>query len=182
MFNLQKRGTLCFESNNGKLMLQKLILDNTPGNTGFLLWLYNYCFTGILQYSLKLKSTKYYLTAFRDNGSLKMFQNTYDVGSLIQIIIDTVTNEFQCNATHYCIKFLRCMCDIPNNLRQKIMRKHKPYAHKQLIANKEKQNYDQMEPSLRRDNACLLWQNGTNHWSQQKSRRNCPRGCSGINL
>ena len=149
MFNLQKRGTLCFES-NGKLMLQKLILDNTPGNTGFLLWLYNYCFTGILQYSMKLKSTKYYLTAFRDDGSLKMFQNTYDVGSFIQMIIDTVTNEFQCNATHYCIKFLRCLSDIPNNLRQKIMRKHKPYAHKQLIANKEKQNYDQMEPSLKR--------------------------------
>ena len=41
-FNLEKQG---------KLLLQKLITDNTRDNTGFLMWISNYCFSCIFQHS-----------------------------------------------------------------------------------------------------------------------------------
>ena len=41
-FNLEKQG---------KLLLQKLITDNTRDNTGFLMWISNYCFSCIFQHN-----------------------------------------------------------------------------------------------------------------------------------
>jgi len=95
-FNLQKQGALPFDSCHSKLMLQKLNVSNLTGNTGFLLWFSNHCFTCIFQYDLRRKSTKYYLTTFSDDGSLKMFQNSCDAaGSFIETITDTVKAEYK---------------------------------------------------------------------------------------
>ena len=149
-FKLEKGGFLCFESSNSRLILQKLICDNMYGNTGFLLWLSNYCLACIFQYNLRIKNMKYYLITFNDDGSVKIFNNFCDVECLIEMIIDTARKELGWNEVHYCIKFLLCSCEISNTLRQKIMRKHKPYGCKQLIANREKYNYREMEPSKKR--------------------------------
>ena len=54
-FNLEKQG---------KLLLQKLITDNTKDNTGFLMWISNYCFSCIFQHNnmkTKAKSVKCYV-------------------------------------------------------------------------------------------------------------------------
>ena len=58
-FNLEKQGMLCRTSLSGKLLFRKLITDNTKDNTGFLMWISNYCFSFIFQDNyMKNKSKK----------------------------------------------------------------------------------------------------------------------------
>ena len=67
-FNLEKQG---------KLLLQKLITDNTKDNTGFLMWISNYCFRCIFQYNnmkTKAKSVKYFIIRFSPNDTLDIFE------------------------------------------------------------------------------------------------------------
>ena len=40
-FNLEKQGILCCTFLGSKLLLQKLITDNTKDNNGFLMWISN---------------------------------------------------------------------------------------------------------------------------------------------
>ena len=46
-FNLEKQRMICSTSLGSKLLLQKLITDNTKDNTGFFMWISNYCFNCI---------------------------------------------------------------------------------------------------------------------------------------
>ena len=60
--NLEKQGILCCTSLSSKLLLQKLITDNTRDNAGCLMWISNYCFSCIFQHhnmKTKAKSDKY---------------------------------------------------------------------------------------------------------------------------
>ena len=71
-FNLEKQGILCCTSLGSKLSLQKLITDNTKDNTGFLMWISNYCFSCIFQNNnmkTKAKSVKYYIIRFSPDGT-----------------------------------------------------------------------------------------------------------------
>ena len=61
--NLEKQGIPYFTSLSSKLLLQKLITDNTRDNAGFLMWISNYCFSCIFQHynmKTKAKSVKYF--------------------------------------------------------------------------------------------------------------------------
>ena len=83
-FNLEKQG---------KLLLQKLITDNTKDNTGFLMWISNYCFRCIFQYNnmkTKAKSVKYFIIRFSPNGTLDIFEKINDIDILIQSLGDIV--------------------------------------------------------------------------------------------
>ena len=71
-FNLEKQGILWCTSLGSKLLLQKLITDNTKDNTGFLMWISNYCFSCIFQHNnmkTKAKRVKYYIIRFSPNGT-----------------------------------------------------------------------------------------------------------------
>ena len=77
-FNLEKQG---------KLLLQKLITDNTKDNTGFLMWISNYCFSCIFQHNnmkTKAKSVKCFIIRFSPNGTLDIFEKMNDIDILIQ--------------------------------------------------------------------------------------------------
>ena len=77
-FNLEKQG---------KLLLQKLITDSTRDNTGFLMWISNYCFSCIFQYNnmkTKARSVKCFIIRFSPNGTLDIFEKRNDIGILIQ--------------------------------------------------------------------------------------------------
>ena len=83
-FNLEKQG---------KLLLQKLITDNTKDNTGFLMWISNYCFRCIFQYNnmkTKVKSVKYFIKRFSPNDTLDIFEKKNDIDILIQSLGDIV--------------------------------------------------------------------------------------------
>ena len=56
-FNLEKQGILYCTSLGSKSLLHKLITDNSKDNTGFLMWILNYCFSCFFQHnSMKTKA------------------------------------------------------------------------------------------------------------------------------
>ena len=153
-FTIDIEGILCCTSrsvNSRLVQLQHLITDNTKGNTGFLIWLSNYCVSCIFQNNLRNKTnTKYYLTVFSENGKCDVFQSINDINSLINAFANIVKDHFQSNEISYYIKFLSCSSQLSNVVRQKVMRKHKSLAKKRLISNREKDRYAEMEPIKKR--------------------------------
>ena len=92
-FNLEKQGILCCTSLGGKLLLQKLITGNTEDNTGFLMWISNYCFSRIFRHiNMKTitKSVKYYIIRFSPNGTLDIIVEMNDKNFLFQSLVDII--------------------------------------------------------------------------------------------
>ena len=84
-YNLEKQGILWCTSLGSKLLLQKLIKDNTKDNPGFLMWISNYWFGCIFQHNnmkTKAKSVKYYILRFIPNGTLDIFEKMNDIDFL----------------------------------------------------------------------------------------------------
>ena len=144
-FNLEKQGILSCTSFTSKLMLQALITENTNHNTGFLMWISNYCISCIFEHKIKRKTNnvKYYLLELTPDGNLKIFQNNNDLNSLIQSILDIVKNKFQSRDTEYCIKFLSCSSNFSSAVRLKVMAKHKSNSQKKLDLKRKKESYAQ---------------------------------------
>ena len=59
VFASRHQGTLVYNVVCSKHVLERLILDNSTENTGYLLLLSNYCFVCIFQYA-KRQKTKYF--------------------------------------------------------------------------------------------------------------------------
>ena len=86
-FNLEKQG---------KLLLQKLITDNTKDNTGFLMWISNYCFSCIFQHNnmkTKAKSLEYYIIRFSPHGTFDIFEKMNYIDFLIQSLVNIVKKK-----------------------------------------------------------------------------------------
>ena len=150
---MEKQGILCCTSLGSKLLLQKLITDNTKDNTGFLMWISNYCFSCIFQHNnmkTKAKSVKYYILRFIPNGTLDIFEKINDIDFLIQSLVDIVKKQFQSKDVEYCIKFICCSTNLSNAGRQKVMAKHKSHSQKEQHAKRKKESYAQMEPAMKK--------------------------------
>lgn len=155
-FNLEKQGRLCCTSFASKLVLQNLIKDNTKHNTGFLMWISNYCISCIFEHKVKGKTNtvKYYLVALNPDAKLNISQGLNNLDSLSQSLLDIIKKEFHSRDKEYCIKFLCCSSNISNATRQKVMAKHKSNGQKRLNLKRQQQNYAQMEPAIKKK--CLI--------------------------
>ena len=144
-FNLEKQG---------KLLLQKLITDNTKDNTGFLMWISNYCFSCIFQHNnmkTKAKSLEYYIIRFSPHGTFDIFEKMNYIDFLIQSLVNIVKKkQFQSKDVEYFIKFAPYSTDLSNAARQKVMAKHKSHSQKELQAKRRKESYAQMEPAMKK--------------------------------
>ena len=151
VFTAQKEGIFSCASSSSKLF-QNFILDNTRGNTGFIMWFSNYCASCIFQHNSKTKSNKYYLITFHSDGTLDEFQTVNDGNFLLQALANTVTNFNTTNNLEvaYIIRFLHCYSNLSSTLRQKVLRKHKSNRQKNLLADKRRESYANMEPSAKR--------------------------------
>ena len=133
-------------------LFQNFILDNTRGNTGFIIWFSNYCASCIFQHNSKTKSIKYYLIIFHSDGTLDEFQTVSDSNFLLQVLANTVTKINTTNNLEvaYIIRFLNCYSNLSSTLRQKVLRKHKSSKQKNSLAEKRRESYANMEPSAKR--------------------------------
>ncbi|XP_015764283.1 PREDICTED: uncharacterized protein LOC107343234 [Acropora digitifera] len=144
-FNLEKQGILSCTSFTSELILQALITENINHNTGFLMWISNYCISCIFEHKIKRKknTVKYYLLALTPDGRLKIVQNNNDLNSLTQSILDIVKTKFQSRDIEYCIKFLSCSSNFSSAVRLKVMAKHKSNSQKKLDLKRKKESYAQ---------------------------------------
>ena len=121
-FNLEKQGILCCTSLASKLVLQTLITENAKHNSGFLMWINNFCISCIFEHKIRNRTNtvKYYLLALSPDGKLDISQNTNDLDSLIQSLLNImIKNKFQSRDEKYFIKFVCCSSNISNAARQK---------------------------------------------------------------
>ena len=151
VFTAQKEGIFSCASSSSK-HFQNFILDNTRGNTGFIIWFSNYCASCIFQHNSKTKSIKYYLIIFHSDGTLDEFQTVNDSNFLLQALANTVTKINTTNNLEvaYIIRFLKCYSNLSSTLRQKVLRKHKSNRQKNSLAEKRRESYANMEPSAKR--------------------------------
>ena len=185
VFTAQKEGIFSCASSSSKLF-QNFILDNTRGNTGFIIWFSNYCASCIFQHNFKTKSIKYYLIIFHSDGTLDEFQTVNDSNFLLQALANTVTKINTTNNLEvaYIIRFLNCYSNLSSTLRQKVLRKHKTNRQKNSLAEKRRESYANMEPSVMYGNH--VWRYRWHHRISLVVRlfsyclltnQNKPRGC-----
>ena len=126
-------------------------MENTNGNTGFLIWFSNYCVGCIFQHSSKKKKPKYYLTIFHSDGTLDDCRTVNDSKFLVQAFANTVTKITETNDSEvkYSIRFLRCYSNLSSSLKQKVLRKHKSNLQKTALARKERESFAKMEPTVK---------------------------------
>ena len=89
--------------------------------------------------------------ALTNNGKLDMFENIKNMDCRIHSVFKIVKNQFQCKDVEYCITFLCCSSNLINAKRQKVMEKHKSNHQKTLHAKRQKQNYVEMEPAVKKE-------------------------------
>ena len=149
VFNARHQGTLFSNSVSSKHVLEKLILDNTTENTGFLLWLSTYCLSCIFQHvDNKNQKTKYFLVASNEKQTINLFEKFNDSSSVINKICNIITQKLKCEEIEYNIQFISCSCQLTKSERQKIIRKHKSTIQKSLLADKSKENYHKWYANL----------------------------------
>ena len=142
------QGNLCINSVSSKIALEKMIIDNTKENTGFLIWLSNICLACIFQHSRdkRHKGTKYFLLKSDDKQTINIFKKVNENQCIVSEFCDIKTQNFQCQNLEYIIQFLSCCSQITKSERVKIVRKHKSSAEKRLLLGKRRNNYINMEP------------------------------------
>ena len=149
--NKQQDGTLncrCYDSSVYKL--QQLIIQHSKEKTGFILQASRYYITCI--FHKKANSTDFYVIMINDNGTFKLFEKVCKVDLLINQLLSIVTdNEPKDIATvQYSIIFVTCLTNLSNLVRANILKKHKCNAKKQIIAEKRKAEYENLEPSKKK--------------------------------
>ena len=139
IFRTKQQGTFSPTSISDKLVLEKLILDNTTENTGFLFWTSSYCLSCIFQHDngTRQKRTKYFLVACDESQTINLFENFTDSDSLINKFCNIVSHKLKSDEIEYNIQFLSCSCQSTKSEKQKITQKHKSSTQKKLIADRK---------------------------------------------
>ena len=144
VFRSRYQDTLSFtsvSSDSSKCVLERLILENTSENTGFLLCLSNYCLACIFQHANNSQKTKYFLVACSERQTINLSEKFTDSDTVIDKICNIVTQKLKDEEIEYDIQFLSCSCSqLTKSERQKISRKHKSTTQKGLLAIKSKEN------------------------------------------
>ena len=119
-----------------RISLETLILRNQSGKTGFLMWISSHCIACIYQQNTKVKQL-FSLVTYEDRDApvMKHIKHISGVNKLVEAIKNSIQNEQQQESIYYDIQFICCFCDITENERKSIMRKHR-----------KKHMYDSMEP------------------------------------
>ena len=105
------------------------------------MWTSSCCITCIYQQSTKDKL--FSLVTYEDSNSpaMKQIKDISGVSKLVETIDNIVQDKWQCQAIdiEYNILFISCSCEITENERKSIMRKHR-----------RKHKYDSMEPVVKK--------------------------------
>ena len=148
VFASKYQGTLVSNAVSSKHDLERLILDNTTENTGFLLWLSNcHCFACIFQHA---KKTKYFLVSCGEKQTINLFEKLNDSESVINKVCNIVKPDLKCEEIQYNIQFLSCSSQLTQSEKQKIIRKHKSTMEKRSIADMRKDKYANLEPAKKK--------------------------------
>ena len=111
-----------------KLNIESLIC-HTKENTGFLIWLGDYCMSCIFQ-KTSIKNMSYSLFAYDDDDSsptstVHFVKNIRDKHTLVDAIFNLANTKIQDEILNYEIQFLSCSSELSNCERKRIMKNHR---------------------------------------------------------
>ena len=121
----------------GKLNIESLIICHTNENTGFLIWLGDYCMSCIFQ-KTSIKNMSYSLLAYDDDDSsptstVHFVKNIKDTHTLVDAIFNLATTKIKDEIVNYEIQFLSCSSELTNCERKRIMKNHRQQYRNDLI-------------------------------------------------
>ncbi len=135
-----------------KLNIESLI-SHTNENTGFLIWLEDYCMSCIFQ-KTSIKNMSYSLLAYDDDDSsptstVHFVKNIKDKYTLVDAIFNLANTKIQDEILNYEIQFLSCSSELTNCERKRIMKSHR--QKKQKLETKQikyKTTYNEKNPKI----------------------------------
>ena len=135
-----------------KLNIESLI-SHTNENTGFLIWLEDYCMSCIFQ-KTSIKNMSYSLLAYDDDDSsptstVHFVKNIKDKHTLVDAIFNLANTKIQDEILNYEIQFLSCSSELTNCERKRIMKSHR--QKKQKLETKQikyKTTYNEKNPKI----------------------------------
>ena len=135
----RSQGYLSCNAAPSKEHLKRVILDNKESSTGFLMWISSYCISCVFQRRARQKLS-YNVFAYNDTGTnpTHVPQVFSDLDSVIDVFCALVQSRFNRIDTKYEIAFLRCSCELSNDERKQIIRKHKCAAEKASIVKRRR--------------------------------------------
>jgi hypothetical protein len=136
------QGVVVNNKAKSKSYIESLICD-TNKNTGFLMWIGDYCISCIFQQT-SIKNESFSILAYDDDDSsptctAHYIKNIKDKHTLVDTIFNLANTKIKDEIVNFEIQFLACSSELTNCERKRIMRNHR-------------QNYinDFIEPALKK--------------------------------
>ncbi len=143
-------GTLCLASLFGRVPLETAILSNAKQNTGFLIWLSNYCLACVIVN--QRKRTKYFILSSSETRELNLLKPFSDPCPLVSRFCDILQlTDPDIEEAEYMIQFLSCQSTLTKSEKQKVQLKHKYTKEKELLCENKRKRYKSMDPIQKRD-------------------------------
>ena len=134
-----------------KDLLVSSIIKNTVDNTGFLLWLSDYCIACIFDHQ---KCTKYFLLTYNEmQQKFGLFEKYSSPNFLVNKLYEISTEVLKREEVGYTVEFLSCLHQLSKSEKQRIVRKHKSSEHKRAISEKRKSDYANLQAARKKQ--CL---------------------------
>ena len=141
----RSQGYLSCNMVSSKQTLKTVILEHNEYSTGFLMWISSYCISCVFQTRARQKLS-YVVFAYDDTKPAHVPQVFSDIESVIDLFCVIVQCKFNCVEIKYEIAFFRCLCELSNNERKQIIRKHKSAAENASIQKRRREKYSSMNP------------------------------------
>ncbi len=143
-------GTLCLASLFSRVPLETAILSNAKQNTGFLIWLSNYCLACVIVN--QRKQTKYFILSSSETRELNLLKPFSDPCPLVSRFCDILQlTDPDIEEAEYMIQFLSCQSTLTKSEKQKVQWKHKYTKEKELLCENKRKRYKSMDPIQKRD-------------------------------
>jgi hypothetical protein len=112
-----------------KPYIECLISHTNNENTGFLMWIGNYCISCIFQ-KTSIKNMSYSILAYDDDDSsptctVHYIKNIKDKQTLVDTIFNLANTKIKDEIVNYEIQFLSCYSELTNCERKRIMKNHR---------------------------------------------------------
>jgi hypothetical protein len=143
-------GTLCFASLCSRVPLETAILSNAKQNTGFFIWLSNYCLACVIVN--QRKQIKYFILSSSETRELNLLKPFSDPCPLVSRFCDILQlTDPDIEEAEYTIQFLSCQSTLTKSEKQKVQRKHKYTKEKELLCENKRKRYKSVDPIQKGD-------------------------------
>ena len=130
-------GTLYLSSLTSRVPLENVILTNAKQNTGFLIWLSNYCLACVIVN--QKQQTKYFILSSSNDCELNLLKPFLDPHPLVSRLCDIIhLTDLDKEEATYLIQFLLCQSNLTMSEKRKLQQKHRYTNEREVQCDKRR--------------------------------------------